>query len=271
MNHPLTEQVEAYVDGRLSSVDAAAFEQARQASPELAEQVALARAIESSLRRRFSGVPDAAAILAHAQRAAAPAASVKPSGRTLRLVPLARAAAIGLVLVGVTQLVLPMFYVDSVGVNPSRITSPYKPQQTIEQVYADAAARNFAPDWVCESRKEFIWTFSYRLGQGMALVAELPPALKMSGLCYANVMSRDTVYMIGTVDGTPVLIFVDRMDKPAPADPAPPLHLYRGQLGALKLYEMSPLDRPYFLDQFERRELDEKSGEEVAASQPAGG
>ena len=89
-----------------------------------------------------------------------------------------------------------------------------------------------------------------RQGQGL-LLANMPEGSKMVGLTYCGGISRYTTTMLARVNGSPVMVFVDRASADThPASPSEEsgLHLFRKEAGPLVFYELTPLDRPRVMD-----------------------
>jgi hypothetical protein len=82
----------------------------------------------------------------------------------------------------------------------------------------------------------------------------------MEGLTYCGGLSRYTTTMLARVDGSPVMMFVDRAD--ADTHPVLPvnskLHLFRKELGPLVLYELTPLDHPHVMENLYLAEVPQK-------------
>jgi hypothetical protein len=73
----------------------------------------------------------------------------------------------------------------------------------------------------------------------------------MEGLAYLGGMSPHTTAMLARVDQSPVLVFVDRLERDQPQampEPSSGLRLFRKQLGELVLYELTPLTAPRVMD-----------------------
>jgi len=79
----------------------------------------------------------------------------------------------------------------------------------------------------------------------------------MLGLSYTGGVTRDSMGMLGTVNGKPVLVVVDRAGEDAKTQMKHPdgLNLYRRKIGSLMLYEVTPLDEAKLLDMFYQPEL----------------
>ena len=73
----------------------------------------------------------------------------------------------------------------------------------------------------------------------------------MVGLAYFGGLSRYTTTMLARVNGTPVMVFVDRENSgylPAQPDKKSGLHLFHKELAGLVMYELSPFSEPRVMD-----------------------
>jgi hypothetical protein len=132
---------------------------------------------------------------------------------------------------------------------PTTPVDPYAlEQKTMVAVYQEAIDDGFGPDWVCRNDEEFAFTF--RVAHQQALVLrEMPEDVAALGLSYCHTISPRTICILAQAEGRPVMVFVDRLDaEPGRAEaPGGGLHLHRGTVGDLVLYELSPLDTPRVL------------------------
>jgi hypothetical protein len=210
----------------------------------------LEQSIDAALRRLFEPPPqaglDAIADRAFAQIRAA--SDLRRRGVRW----LAAAAAIAAACVGTWQIW------RAVG-PPSRPPAAYRqqPWRSLETVYRDTVAAGFEPRWVCADDREFALTFRSLHHQGLVL-ADTPPSIEAVGLSYCNSITPGTIGVLVRVDGKPVVVFVDRVERDA-GQPRPPegLNLFRRQIGRLVLYELSPLQEPSVLPWF--RDPDEEN------------
>lgn len=83
----------------------------------------------------------------------------------------------------------------------------------VAMVYHEKISDGFRPYYVCDDPVRFAETFQCKVGQRLAL-ATMPAERKMLGLSYLGGISRETVAMLSEVEGKPVIVFVDRQDKP---------------------------------------------------------
>lgn len=122
----------------------------------------------------------------------------------------------------------------------------------MEQVYMHELADDFNPDWVCDDDKQFAETFERELGQRMLFRPGESVDVLMVGLAYNEAIGRHGVHMLGRAGGREVIVFAGRTDemKVPPAVTNPALHLFRRDVGALTLFELTPLDEAKFLERF---------------------
>jgi len=126
----------------------------------------------------------------------------------------------------------------------------------LADVYHETVEFGFEPYYVCDEDDRFRDTFYYRHGQALRLV-ETPPGRRMVGLSYLHGISRHTTAMLARVDGEPVIVFVDQLDRDRPMkapDPATGLHQFRRELGNLVMYEVTPRKQPVMMDYLELSE-----------------
>ena len=118
-------------------------------------------------------------------------------------------------------------------------------------IYEKCVDDGFQPKWVCDDDREFAETFQKRQGQPLLLKPESRDV--MVGLSYLKGISAHTTTMLASVDGEPVLVFVDSLERDTQPDKpswSSGLNLFRKELDGLVLYELSPLDEPRVLSNF---------------------
>ena len=129
-------------------------------------------------------------------------------------------------------------------------------QQPLTEIYETCVAGGFQPYWICEDDAVFAETFRRRQGVSLEL-RDLPPGSSMAGLSYLAGLSRESTSMLAHVDGHPVIVFVDRVERdwrpPVGKDARTGLHVFRTERDGLVLYEVTPLAEPHFLDSFQPR------------------
>jgi len=241
------ELLERYLDGLLSDEERAEFERRLQTDPALAAELDRQHAVDESLRRLFAPPVMRADMIVSAQRNGRGLRLVASSTRPRRwLAPLSAAAVL------VLAIVIGWYNWPR---SPTQPVDPYapKPWKSMADVYRTESSDGFVPDWVCRDDRQFAGTFRRRLGQPL-LVAQAQIASATGwGISYWNCVSEDTVCVLARIDETPIMVFVDRAESDAtralpPAEAG--LHWFRRDVGALSLYELSPLDSPRLLDAF---------------------
>ncbi len=121
--------------------------------------------------------------------------------------------------------------------------------QSLETAYNDWVADGFEPMWVCADDREFIDTFRTAYHQGL-LLGELPSGTTSLGLSYCNSISKRTTGLLATVNGTPLVVFIDRVEMDQPQAQPEGLYLHRRRIGKLVLYELSSVEQPAVLPWF---------------------
>ena len=121
--------------------------------------------------------------------------------------------------------------------------------RSLETAYNDWLADGFEPMWVCADDREFVDTFRITYHQGL-LLGELPQGTTALGLSYCNSISSRTTCLLATVDDTPVVVFIDRVELDQTQPQPEGLHLHRRRIGRLVLYELSSAEQPVVLPWF---------------------
>lgn len=233
-------ELDAYLDGVLPDQQREAMAREINTNRELQAEISLQERIDACLRQSFAP-PSAPAMLVSTRNLERPDEGMtvrSPQRRRMMLVVVATAATI------VWGMLAWQFLAKD------SKTPRYNPNIPLATIYETRVAEGFRPTWVCEDDRQFASTFLTRQGQGLLLSA-MPEGRKMVGLTYCGGLSRYTTTMLARVEGTPVMVFVDRAS--ADNHPAQPpgetgLHLFRKELGPLVLYELTPLDRPRVMD-----------------------
>jgi hypothetical protein len=218
--------LDEYLDG-LSQGTARAQAEARiAADPEAAEEVRLQGEIDRSLKRLF----------AEGARAGTSPVGQGPVARIGRPVRwfIGTAAALLLGMLGVwAAMVLSEAREDRLG-----------------PLYQGEVASGFVPQEVCTTAEQFAdWT---KRNYGEAVVpAEDRGGVTLVGWSYGRAVSGYSGVLLARVDGTPVVVVLDRAREegwrklPEPEDRS--LHAFRRRIGDLVLYEVTPLPGPRVL------------------------
>ena len=261
MTHDREQLLESYLDGMLDATQRAAFERDLADDPTLRAAVERQAQLDGALRRAFD-VPsfDAGRFpFVHDPSGNGQGnESVGPreSDRDVAPLPLLDRRRVGWAkYAAVAAAVLISFALVAWFVRDRRTQTEYPEMawRSVEMVYRIETLKGFKPLWKCETDEEFAKTYKDALGTPILLpLAQLPPGTEMAGLSYSNTFSPKTVLFFGRVRGTPVIVFADRVEKDTGVGVSAEsgLRVYRKPVGDLVLYEVSPLDRAYFLDSF---------------------
>jgi hypothetical protein len=231
---PIDERLEAYLDGVMDESERAAFEAEIERDPRLAAEVALQARLDAALERQFPGVAASALHLAAVEKhfGSASPPIYKLSG-SRALIPYAVAAAVFLVAFSLWG---PKW--------PSQ-REPVFTAIPLAQVYHQTVEDGFEPYYECHDDERFANTFAARQGIPLHLT-EMPEGSMMKGLSYLGGLSRETTAMLCDVEGEPVMVFVDRVEKDRPAaakENDPELNIFRTERDGLVFYEVTPLDK----------------------------
>jgi anti-sigma-K factor RskA len=231
------DQLERYLDGLLDDAQRAAFDEALRTDAGRRREIELQSRIDSSLARLFRAEPPAqhrvTALLAAASgESKAKSAPIGLQKLWWSVAGLAAAAVLAWAVAG------PLLQSKRRGTNFAARPLP--------DVYREAVANGFEPEYHCSEAERFADTFARRQGQPLKLLA-LPVGVRMMGLAYPGGLSRDTTAMLCRVDGKPVIVFVDRVDSDQPianqhSDKS--VHVFRTERDGLVYYEVTPLDAP---------------------------
>lgn len=271
--HP-PDVIDAYLDGLLEGEPLSEFQKRLENDAALRDEVELQRWIDRSIAGLFADDASKGRVLqrvqdalraASAASATAPHAERPPAAKTLWLSR--KGAAIAAILaLGTISL---WNGADMLGEFADDVRSYFAPPppprfgsyaakawRSMDRVYADATDTGFEPDWVCATDEIFADTFQRQLGQtllfGDAPSSVAAPRIRLTGLSYTNTITKRTICVLARVSDQPVMVFVDELAKDQGQSLADgsPLHLFRGEVGGLVLYELSPLDQPHLLDLF---------------------
>jgi hypothetical protein len=247
---PQDNLLDLYTDGLLSGPERLAFERRLELEPELRDALELQRRMDTSLRRTFVAPP--------APQAPAPPAAAMPWLQRMRRSRLMAAAAVLLIALGAWR-VFEFFRAQR---HPELVQERYPDQRLVQlpmdKVYRVELDRGFKPQWICKDEREFVTTFWHKLGIG-ATLDPLPAGRQSLGLSFTPSVSPDTVGMLGRVDGAPVMLFVDRLDRDCAQTLSDGgLKLFRREVGALVIYEVTPLDRPSLMEHIRPRDVPEQ-------------
>jgi hypothetical protein len=241
------EQLDAYLDGRLDEAARKAFEQHLREDEDLASRVEIQTSVDQSLQRQFSDTePSEVNMRAIAAALASRSESLGPPSTihivyhgALRTVISAAAAAI----VGIAAMLL---------FNGDDTETPFFEPRPLVRLYQESIANGFAPYYECRDDERFADTFLRRQSQPLRLLP-MPDGSEMLGISYPGGLSRDTTAVLCRVDGTAVMVFVDRAesdDLHAADNDDPRLNVFRHEKYGLVFYEVTPLDAAHMIDRF---------------------
>lgn len=240
---PIIDHIDAYLDGILSSADRAAFEERLARDPALRADLDLARGIEASLKRTHVPADITAPTL---PRSASSSVTKPPASKLsgLRLYwPVIAAAALLFLAITAYQIY-------------TRIDWKFHRYNAAEY-YTMAARDSFKPDWVCRNDREFKEATGYSTGQQMLVKQDPPAKIDLVGWVYSQKfegtpLRSSTVVLYAKVDDVPVVVLVDSLENDRKVRPGedPDLHIFRRQLGASVLYEITPRPAPGVIDAF---------------------
>ena len=236
--------LDLFLDGLLGETERRAYEAALRGDAVLQAAARRQVSIDEALRRAYLP-PSPEQCVAGIRREGSTPKSDRP--RATRRVFTRRVAVAALIAVAAVGMMRIW------GVWPGNAPDdPYAPQpwRGFATVYADTLDNGFKPTWVCRDDRQFRRTFEHRLGQPL-LLASLPSDIQMGGLAYSNTLSPLTINVLMHVADQPVIVFVDRREKDGSLAPSSEgLHLFRGEVGDLVLYELTPLEEPHVLPFF---------------------
>jgi len=261
--------LDEFLDRRLTAEQHAAMEQRCDCEPDLAAAVKCQVEIDESLVR-YARTPDATSILAAAQARRGEIAGMTGDSHLGRAVS-ARGAAAGDTPVGLSGLsawrrlavaaVLLLGLVGSWQIyhlitgGPKGRYDP-GPHRTLAQAYQHTIDAGFTANWECKDDRDFALVFYDQFGDLLSMNPPVPGGVQALGLKYVDVISPKTIGMLARVQGVPVMIFVDRLERDHDTDRAVPpgLSLFRRELGSLVLYELTPQREPGLLNHLKRPE-----------------
>lgn len=234
--------IDRYLDGLLSEAERTAFEQRLAADPGLRAQLELQLRINSTLSRSFV-IPAAEQVMGPARKARP--VEKQPSRWSIPNLLRSRWVAIA------ASLLLVLGVWSAWRATRTNKVEDYPPQLAwypMEMIYRMETQKGFKPQWVCDSERELATTYWLQLDQPLAI--PIPPEKKGWGLSYYNTLSPKTVALLAKVNDTPVMVFADRKEAEVLPAVDSNLHAHKRKVGDIVLYEVSPLPKPYLLDQF---------------------
>ncbi|MFO0860904.1 MAG: hypothetical protein U0570_10135 [Phycisphaerales bacterium] len=235
------DMLDRYLDGAMSTVEAAAFEQQIARSPEMLAQVRLQREVDGSLRDSFS-VPATGGLMTESeQRAFAPKKERRGWSRETKM--FASLAALLIIAVSIQAYI----WVSSPGSAPER--------PSLAQAYYQLVNHGFRPSEECTTPEKFAMWTNQRYQVPLAL-KENRPEVQLVGWSYSSAISNYTGLLLAKVDGKPVVVALDTIDRqnnwgvPCRRQPKDEtgVNFFSAELDGLILYEITPFDRPRIID-----------------------
>lgn len=237
--------LDAYLDGALDAAERQRVDQRLTSDRGLRDRLHLQEQIDAALRRLFiAPSPQRTLDKLGLARAAA------GRGRRSSLPRAAVAAAVILLLVGGNWFA--WRYLNprepEIGVPPVQLVS-------FDKGYEQIVAGGFRPLWLCRNNQELAGNVWKQFGQGLAL-KDAPREVRVSGLHYRPSLTPRTMVLMFRVDDpvadSPVIVFIDEKKSdsgPKLADGSG-LNVFRGEVGGLVLYEVTPADQAHALPLF---------------------
>lgn len=244
------ERLDAFLDNLLPEQEAQSIREQAETDLPLKQQIDSQQRIDASLKRLAGHDPAAmeralaALEQAEHEESAVPAATAGRIGRPAWIRYAGVAAALLLAASA------GWYYLLGPGSTPP---SRYDQPQVVD--LAHVMKRNeligFVPDWKCESDQQFRDTFEEKIGYAVSM-KPLPADREMLGLSYLARGKGEGVYFLGKSRGADVIVFLDAPEliEHYRLDPPPGMNLYRGKVGKVEVYELSPLDEPSFIPYF---------------------
>ncbi|MCA9307441.1 MAG: hypothetical protein KDA16_12975 [Phycisphaerales bacterium] len=245
---PHDEHHERLIDAILaqdaSPADRAEFDRLMRDDADFRAEFELARKIDDSITR-WSDPP-----------AAAPIASIAPARSRRALL----ATAATLALVGAAAVIAwqaGLLTSSGGGGSNGGVVSPYA-RLNAEQIYRDAQAAKFIPEWRCETDAQFVKAVQGKTGRA-ALLPLTTPGIEIVGWKYSDAtkpaVSSSSMWLFVRTSAGPAVVIVDRLDKDQRAGGlatggSPDFHAFRREINGLVLYEITPEPAPSVIDQF---------------------
>ena len=124
---------------------------------------------------------------------------------------------------------------------------PQTAARTPIQIYTNEVGGGFAPDWVCTDDAEMLRFTRDRFGSGLLFADR--PGVTMVGWGYAEGAISDlTATLLATYNKERIVLLVDKKSADRklidPTTNDPGLRMFRREVGAFVLYEITPLNEP---------------------------
>lgn len=240
------ERLEALLDGRLGSADAA------HAQREFASETRLQQAIDAALRGQF--VPPAPDRLLAMVRAA-DKAPVAVRSRQRGIPRWLAAAACILVLIGSTWWLARTGHIPGWGDGRRVVTNPRRSPPfagpSVIEVHERLVAAGYKPTLETQDVRAIASTIWRRTGQGLA-PSNLPAGAQLLGISETPCLSEHSLALLMRVNGQPLSIIVDKLENDRLYCVSAPMEItpFRREVGSLVIYEVTPHGKPLVYDRF---------------------
>ncbi|MCG8648788.1 MAG: hypothetical protein MI861_03085 [Pirellulales bacterium] len=234
---PGDDDLDAYLDNRMSDQQRLAFEKRMQQDEELRGLVQRDMDIHDLLKQRFCPPTKSAEDLLPWLAASQPShVDTQTRSRSWLVVACALAACIAVVLTIWNH-------------NRPQLQPFFEPRPLVA-LYQETIDSGFEPYYFCEDDERFAHTLEQRQGTPLVL-RDLPPDRRMIGLSYLGGLSRETTAILCYVADQPVVVFVGRSgnDQAKVTTPAGSnLYVHRAEIDQLVVYEVSPFSESKISD-----------------------
>ena len=237
--------IDAILAGDASPADRAEFDRLMRDDADFRAEFELARRIDASLARWSDPPADSA-----------PVAAIAPARSRRALLAIAATLA----LVGAAAVIAwqaGLLTSSGGGGSNGGVVSPYA-RLNAEQIYRDAQAAKFIPEWRCETDAQFVKAVQGKTGRA-ALLPLTTPGIEIVGWKYSDAtkpaVSSSSMWLFVRTSAGPAVVIVDRLDKDQRAGGlatggSPDFHAFRREINDLVLYEITPEPAPSVIDQF---------------------
>lgn len=248
------ELLERFIDGLMSEAEAADFLAGLDNPEEALNQLELQSQINDSLCRSFGfEALGEDALISQVSAGLASKVPTEPhvNSPSLKLDSVSQSPWLKMALAA--SLLLAIGFATWTFSKPNQIDVHFRPQ-ALASLYLDTKDRGFRPYYNCKDPMRFADTFEVRHGHRLAL-SEMPPGTRMLGISYPGGISPNTTAMLGEVDGTPVMVFVDdaanRDQVIESVEQGLDLNVFLVEENGLIFCEVTPLDSARMIQHFE--------------------
>ncbi|MBX3363915.1 MAG: hypothetical protein KF866_04040 [Phycisphaeraceae bacterium] len=227
MSDSLRAMLDAYLDGLLTGDDLREFEALLGRDEELAREVRAHEAMSGALRR-----------LAPVREVPLPTSMGLGEGNSGARMRIGKRRSKA----GLWGIVAAVLVVAAVGGYLALWSPQRAPYRQPDEVYRVLVQGGFSPSEVCTTEEEFKAWMLRTHGEPVVIASNLA-GVELVGWTYSQVLDRRTSVLMAKVDGEPVIVLIDALDKArrlkAPGGSG--LRIFRRSLGQLVMYEVTPL------------------------------